>query len=274
MKKEKKPKKERKPFDKQKLLKRLFIRLPIFIIVISLVVIFALRSIVRYEEPLRAGLEDYVSQISGTRASINSLDKIMFFPRVEIVFSDLTLHAGDNAADIKGSADKVEMASPFWTIVTPVKRFDDFTVRNAVFAKDYITPYEIKIDTLDVVTKEGPDQYGSFVEVVGDYGGHDMRLEIGIAQKGKHYYLPKMMPFVLTVGDVSVNANLVRGFTRQYFENMVLTIKDERSGVANYELFIDKEYNKETPFQCILDNIDQIENCRIYFENTEKEVSQ
>ena len=260
-----KPKKEKKPFNKKLFLKRLLIRVPIFLIVVYFLLVMSLKMIVRYPESLRAGLEDYVSQASNTRASINTLEHITFHPHVDIRMRDITFHSGQNAADIKMEVEYAEIASPFWSVMTPVKRLKNLKVENAEIAAGYIFSYKMFIEELGIINKEGPDQYGSFMRATGKYADKDMVLEAGLVQDKKFYYLSENVPFSISIGDVKANGQLVRKFSGQWLENVVVQRGDKVSEPRKYDLFVEGQYSKDNPVQCIIDHIDDMDKCNKYF---------
>ena len=127
------------------------------------------------------------------------------------------------------------------------------------------------LETLEIVEKEGPEQYGAFIIGNGTYAEKNMKIEIGIEKVKGRYKLPTAMPVSLTIDNVSVNTNFVRNFAEQYFNNTVLKIDDRQSDAKDYNFYLEGEYKTNNPFNCVLDNIDKIEQCNKYLESTEED---
>ena len=263
--------KEKRPFNWAGFLKKFAIRFPIFIIILGALLIVSLKLVVRHPESLRVGLEDYFSKATNSRASINAIDKIIFYPKMDIRLSDLSLHANSNAAKIYLEIETLEVSSPFWSLITPIKRFDHLLMTGASFEEGFVFNYPMFIERLEIIDKNGPDQHGSFLYATGTYADKEMILEVGIEKIKERYKLPNQMPFSLVIGDVSLNAMFVRNFSEQYFKNAVLKISDKQSEARDYDFFTDGEYQKDNPFNCMLDHIKKIDECNIYFERVEKD---
>jgi len=220
---------EKKSFSWARFLKKCAIRIPVFFIILGVLLIISMKMVVRHPESLRVGLEDYFSKATNTRASINVIDKIVFYPQMDIRISDLSLHANSNAAKVYLKADHLEVSSPFWSLITPVKRLDHLLMTGLSFEEGFVVDHPMYIERLEIVEKDGPDQHGAFIEGVGTYDGQEMTLDVAIEKVKGRYKLPNEMPFSLVIGDVSVSATFVRNFAEQYLNNTVLKISDKQS---------------------------------------------
>lgn len=252
------------------LLKWFLIRIPLIFIVVGIMMIGALKLVERYPNPLREGFEEYLTNISGANATITHLDKITFFPNIEIFLRDLTMHNKFNAALIEMEVESVHMSAPFWSMLMSGNRINDIAITNLQANKGRITPLPIALETVRIEDKNGPEQYGSFLIVSGIYDGKKLSFEAEIEKHKAGYIIPKSVPFSLTVGRSTLNASLVKGFSSLNLRDAVFSQRGKNSPALNYVLAKYKKYNKDNPLSCLFYNGDSKE-CKIYLE--EKDIT-
>lgn len=240
-------------------------RFPLFLVIIGAVMIGALKLVERYPVPLTQGFEEYLSKTTGTSASIGKLERIKFFPNFDIHIQDLTMHNYDNAAIVDLDVDTVKISSPFFTMLFSGNKLNGFLIENLTSKAGLITPLDLKINTASLVDKNGPDQYGSFFSANGQYGGKDLFFEAEVQKKGRSYFIPAKIPFSIRVGGSALNAELDKGFTEVHLRNAVFSKGEKTSSADDYPLVKMREYNKNNPLMCLLENGDA-PNCDIYLD--------
>lgn len=249
----------------KKLMKWVFIRFPIILIIFSLVMIAALKLVERHPDPLRDGFEEYLSKSSGTNATIGELVEIKFFPNVVIDLRELTMHNTNNAAIIDVRVDHAKISAPFWSMLFGGSRLNILQIENLEAAAGLLSPLEIKLDNVMIEDRNGPEQYGSFITGHGKYNGKKMLVEAEIEPKGKGYRIPKTVAFSLKIGQSSLNAALDKRLTKVVLSNAVYTRAGKTSEAQEYILVQSNEYNKDNPLSCMFDNGDA-DICESYIE--------
>lgn len=247
------------------LAKWIFIRLPIIFGIVGLLMIGALKMVERYPNPLREGFEEFLSKQSGANATIGTLEKIKFFPNIDIHIKNLTMHNRKNAAIIDLEVESAEVGAPFWSMLLNGARLNKMSIINLRAEKDMVVPLALTLDSVEVIDKDGPDQYGSFLVANGAYGGKPMDIEVEIEKKSKGYKIPKEIPFSLSVGKYSLNASLVKGFSGVYLESAVFSRRNKSALAKDYGLVKSGKYNKDNPLSCLLYYADTRE-CDKYLE--------
>lgn len=253
---------------KKKLIRLLFWRLPIFLLIMFAVLVGTLKLVERYPEPLKQGFEKFFSEKFAANATIGKLEKVTFFPDLDVVMNDLTLHSINNAAVIETEVDVFKIKIPFWGILAGSSVIKNLHLENLKSMQGTITEKELNISSLTIVDKEGPDQYGSFIVAEGSYDNKDMMFEAEINKKRTHYRIPKKIPFSLSVGDVEVNALLSKGFLDVKLLNTVYSRDGVYSDPKEFPLYESREYVSDNPLDCILQHADS-EECDKYL-NEEK----
>ncbi len=241
------------------------IRLPFVLIIGSILMIIALKLVERYPDPLREGFEEYLSGVSGANATIGHVEKIAFFPNVDISLRDLTMHNKSNAAIIDMQVESAHISTPFWSMLIGGSRLNDIEITNLIAGEGQMTPLSVKLDSIRIEDKDGPDQYGSFFVVSGLYGGQKLLFEAEIEKLKKGYHIPKNVSFSLEIGQSSLSAILMKGFSSLRLGTTVFFRKGKQSVAKEYNLIESKEYNKDNPLSCLFYNGDAQE-CDIYLE--------
>lgn len=249
----------------KKIMKWVFIRIPIIVMIITAMLIGSLKLVERYPDPLRDGFEEYLSKNSGTNATIGSLEKITFFPNIDIRLQDLTMHNKQNAAIIDIEMDSASISAPFWSMLFGGSRLNDISIMNLKSKVGALTPLALTLDSVGIINKEGPEQYGSFLVAVGSYGGKEMLLEAEIDKLDKNYRMPKALSFSLLIGKAELNASLIKNFSGVHLKTAVFSRGKKTASSKDYVLVKSKEYNKNNPLSCLLYHADAKE-CDVYLE--------
>ncbi len=183
----------------KKLAKFLFIKFPIFLGIIALMMIVSLKMVERFPDPLREGFQQYLSQAYNTNATIGQLEKIAFFPKIDVRASDITMHNNANAALIDMEIKSIAIQSPFWSMIFNTGHLNRLMVEGLKANAGFILPHAIEINKLDIIDKEGPDQYGSFVVAEGSYNNQEMNFEAEIKKIKSGYKILGKILLILAI---------------------------------------------------------------------------
>ncbi|HPF78217.1 MAG TPA: hypothetical protein PLF01_02895, partial [Alphaproteobacteria bacterium] len=213
----------------------------------------------------REGFEEYMSNASGTNATIGHVEKISFFPNVDISIKDATMHDTDNAAIIKMEIKSAEFSSPFWSMFGGSNRINNLSINQLKAVEEQITPLAITLDSVKIEDKQGPEQYGSFLIMSGEYGGKKLYIEAELEKINSGYKIPKEVPFSIQLGQSALNASFLKGFSMLTMKSAVFSKNGRQSPAEDYILVKSGEYNKSNPLSCLFYNGDAKE-CDIYLD--------
>ncbi len=265
-----------KPSRVKKFLKVFFVIIPIILMVFGGVMIGALKLVERYPDPLKEGFEKFLSERSHTNATIGILEKVTFFPVMEIQLRNLTLHNRDNAAIIELEAEWIEIDVPFWSVFLGTGKIYDLQVENLKAQAGLLSPKALYIEDLRIVDKAGAEesspQYGSFFVVDGTYADKKMSFEAKLDKLEKGYSIPEEIQFFLRVGSAELNASMVKGYSEVNLNNLVFSQGKKTSLARDYKLIGSKKHNEDNPLDCMLEHADG-EECERYLEEEIKEKS-
>ena len=254
---------------KRKRIKFFFFKLPIILMVIIAVLIGALKLVEGYPDPLRQGFEEYLSGVSGGNAIITKLENIKFVPNFILHAKDIGIHNRQNAAEIDLEVKEFHLNAPFSSMLFKNGKINDFVLKGLTARKGMITPKEIEVSSVAIVTKEGPDQFGSFLIAQGQYGEQKLDLELELEVQKYNYRFNTQTPFSLTLGDYQIHTNFKRKARKTILENTVFQKNDDGGQQTNEKTYIlvDKAgYQLDNPLSCLF--IEQeLSNCDQYLKD-------
>ena len=243
---------DKKQKRRKKILKFFLIKLPIILLVLGLIFYMTLKLVERYPVPLREGLEQYLSSSFGASASIGTLNKFAFVPNIDIDLSDITLHRSNNAAKIDFKAENVKITIPFWAAFFGKSKFKALNVQNAISEPDVLLPQAFNFKTITIEDKQGPEQYGSFLVTQGTYANQDFNFEAKLEKQGSNYSITSNVPFVLTLGDATLNGVINRNLRHVTMTNTVFKVGNKEEDLGEYIVANSNEYTKNNPLYCLM----------------------
>ena len=246
------------------LMKWFLFRIPIGLIILGVILIGALKLVEGYPDPLKQGFERYISDSTGRSATIGKLEQVKFFPNFIIDANSITIHNGSNAAIIDVEVENFYVSSPLASMFGGFAKFNDLKVKNLTALENVFGPQKIKVDTAEIVVKDGPDQYGSFLSIVGKIGDKDASI-LAELEAGKYSYkVPSKLPFSFKVDDYEVNAIQQRNFRSVTLENVVLKNGDRQSEAKTFLFSGNGATQKDNPVACLYLESD-LSKCNVYF---------
>lgn len=253
----------------RKRLKLIFFKIPIILLVIGAVLAFALTLVEKYPEPLRQGFEKQLSRSTGRVATIGVLETIKFFPQFVLSANHITLHNPTNAAVIDLEIENINWVAPFSTLFFGAKKINSFKMTKMTAVKGMLGPKEIYVDGAEILTLNGPEQFGSFFMANGKINGEISTFQAEVEPGRYSFIVPKIIPFSFKLGDRQVSGQLDKKFSSVYLKNIVYSVGDKQSEGKEFILNDEKKYNLENPVSCLLIQDDLIQ-CDHYLINKEK----
>lgn len=243
----------------QSFLKWLFIKVPIVTLILFLAMAGSLKLVERYPNPLKQGLEDFLSQRTSTNASIEIVETIKFFPDIIIDLRDIKLHNRVNAAIVDLNIAHFVAKAPLWSVFINAGYLTHLDIEDLTSASGFIAPHKIQADNISLLSHDGPEQYGHFLQVTGRYDSKPLSLEVKIDKKGKNYKIPANMPFSLQIGNTNLNATIYRTGRDMQMGNIL--INGKKPTKDRYIIVKDGVYQSNHPLACLLESA-QINTCQ------------
>lgn len=259
---------EEKESKRRKRLKLFLFTIPVIMMVIIGVMLVALKVVERYPVPLRQGFEQYLSNVTGTNATISELEEIKFFPNIVFKAKNITFHNGANAAQIDLEVEEINYQAPFLSVFVGAGKFNEFSLKNVNSIAGFMGPKSIQIETAIVVNESQDGEEGekeSFILANGEVDGKPAEIKIDIEAEKYNYRLPKNIKFSLTVGEYGVESALNRNLNSVTFNDLVFFKNETKALPKTYYLFENGEYKNNNPLYCLI-MIEDLNECDKYLE--------
>ncbi len=246
--------------------KRLFLYFPIFILVLVAIMALSLKLVERYPEPLKEGIEQFLSDTTKTKATIATVNSMKFVPALDIDLEDITFHDQQNAALVNISIEHLKLKFPFLNLIIGGNSLDHLMIKNLKASAGMITPRDLFIAQATIVDREGPDQYGSFLVASGEYNNEPITLELKLEKLDKGYKVPRNLMLALNVGNYQLDTQMSKGGSKVKLKNAIFKKSDISSQSTEYTFMEKGEYNQDNPLWCIIE-AQSLRDCDIYLEN-------
>lgn len=235
----------------KKRLKLLFIKLPIFIGLLCLVMIGALKLVERYPEPLKEGFEKYLSEKTNTNTTVERLEKAAFYPDIDIRLHNMTMHRVSNAAIVDMEAEKFYISVPLSGLFTQSGKVNLLDVENLRASEKIFTPHSFHLEKAEIINRQGPEKYGSFIVANGLYGDQKMNFEAEIKKKDDAYIVPDNVSFSVKLGPYQFNGTTEKKLTDVLIKDAIFQKGLNKSSPNNYVLVKKGKYTQDNPLACL-----------------------
>lgn len=217
-------------------------RILIVVVILIALMVGTLEFAEGYKEPLRLGLQDYISRISGGhRAEITTLEKSEIFPQLEFVLKDIIVRDKEESGKTLVTADRIHVATNFWKMSLGIADYRIFQVENAAFATGYILPKKLTL-SYSGITDPSPQSAPPYFTLDGEYNNLPLLITAEMERQGKktiHYDFAKEIPVTFKLGRTEASARFLRGLTRVDFAQMVISSGGRRALVRTEEVSFD-----------------------------------
>lgn len=247
----------------RKLAKLFLVKIPLALCVLGGVFILSLKLVEGYPDPLRQGFEDYLSKAYHTSATIEHLDKATFFPVLDIQISDITMHSLSNAAKIDMGMKSVILQAPFWSMFYNTGQLYALKIDKLETQAGFLLAHAINLENIEIIDREGPEQYGAFLVSSGTYNDLPLNFEAKLKKLNKGYKIDQTIPFYLKIGPMELNAQTGISGGKTMMDNATLTYNSKISVAKDYILFEDQQFTQDNPLYCMIHATD-IKECSAY----------
>lgn len=251
---------------KRSFLVSLLVKLPWVIGFAILFMILTLKAVERFPEPLKEGVQGYFELMLNQKAYITSLERITFFPYINVHMKDLIFSDRKNVALTNMTVKEVKVDIPFLNTVSSGRNIYDFEIHGLEASAGIITPHEIMIDVLDIMALPEEEGKGQLM-LTGLYANQPLTMGISLEYKktlfGKTAYrIPKHAELFMIVGDVHLNTDLINTGEDSWFRNGQIEANGVTQPIKDSSLIRDKALYDTNIVACLLEH-DYINNTKI-----------
>lgn len=178
---------------------------------LSLISAFVIAKIGGSSTPLREGVEEFISQISGTRVVIEELDYMGFIPDVRIEIKNVTFQEIGDPTHIMGTMEEFRFSKPFIDHILNRHTVEKLNLKNLEAEAGFITKSPLKIETIKILDEEGQETPKVFLS--GLFHTTPFSFEMDIAKKPHRdirtlYMLRPTTAPVFSLGELEITGNL------------------------------------------------------------------
>lgn len=183
------------------------------------------------KDPLRLGLQDYLSKVSGDHpAEITKVEKSELFPQIEFTLDGVVIRDKEDRAKTLVSAGRVEVAMSFWKTFLGLADYRVFKIEKADFATGYILPKKLSLN-FSGISDPSPGSAPPYFVFDGRYNERPLLITAEMQRKGKktiHYDFAAEFPVTFKLGDTEAVARFRRGMASIDFAQMSITHGDRK----------------------------------------------
>jgi hypothetical protein len=207
-------------------------RIFIVILIMGALMVGVLELAESSKEPVRLGLQDYISRVSGGHpAEITLMEKSEIFPNMEFILKGIVVRDKDDATKALITADNVHVETSFIKATLGLADYKVFQINNAVFATGHLLPKKLAL-AFAGITDTSPENAPPYFIIEGNYNERDLLITAEMQRGGnkkRHYDFASEFPVTFKLGSTEASARFMRGFTSVDFAQMVIASGGRRA---------------------------------------------
>ncbi|MCB1562438.1 MAG: hypothetical protein KDJ75_02595 [Alphaproteobacteria bacterium] len=194
---------------------------------IFLVVIFTVISKMGGNSPvLKGAIEDFLSDATGYKAEIETLNRMTFFPNISVDVEKVTLRNLETAS-LAVSVDKARISFGFFDVAFSTGKIRLLDIRGVSAAPGALMDQPVSVEYFSILKDGSAESAKPFLGGKGMIGASAFDFRIGAQESGSvynpKYALAKDEPFQASLGPLSATATLKRPGSGDFlFENFEL----------------------------------------------------
>lgn len=165
----------------------------------------SLKAVERAKDPLREGIEKYLSEASGQVVKIDALEHVTFLPDVRFHIKNALFRNPADENDIRARITDLDFSMPLTAIIFGQGKVEKLTAAGLSAEAGIWLPGKINIDAMGLT--DGGNEGLPAMEASGEYDGRSMTLylEVGAQQKNSKrvfFSMKRAAPLTLTLGNI------------------------------------------------------------------------
>lgn len=253
-------------------------RIATVIVVLILLVIGVLKLAERSEEPLRLGVQDFLSKLTGGQAEITEMPKSELFPEIIFHVKGVVVREQEKKDKSLITAEDGYLAIDFWRSFLGFSRFNAFEIRNLKISSGYLFPAKMDL-VFAGISDPPPHEISPVLLLEGAYNKLPLMVTIEMRRHGQEkpkYDFGKVVPMTFKLGTLEASAYMERKFDSVGFEKITAVRGPHKAIFAMTEIKNDPLLMKangtldDVPFSAELTKQDKIKTLVITTSEPEK----
>lgn len=144
------------------------------------VLLFAARS----KEPIRLGLQDYLTQASGHKAEITDMEKVQLAPNIEFRIKGIVIRDKGDAGKSLLKAERAYIELPLGYLFIGVRRYLGFELQDVQVASGFFLPKKLTLGYAGISDPTEGQKSPQFI-AEGKYNDRDLLVTIDLLRKDR-----------------------------------------------------------------------------------------
>jgi len=179
--------------SKQKMALTFGKRLTLVIILMMLAMVGVLKIAEKSKDPLRLGLQDYLSEATKHTAEITELVEAKLFPNIIFAMKGIYIRDKDDPGRTLAKADTAYISLNFWSRFLGISNYEIFEIKGIETASGYVLPQKLSLNFFGI-TDPSPTDSPPALLIDGLYNERSLLIT---AEMRRHRQKP---PFVYDFG--------------------------------------------------------------------------
>jgi hypothetical protein len=185
------------------------------------VLAFAARS----KEPIRLGLQDYLTEASGHPAEVTDMVTVKLVPDIVFRMKGIIIRNKDDRAKTMLKADHAYIAVPLWHVFFGIRSYLGFEVGGLEAASGFFLPKKLSLDFVGLSDPSGGVKAPQFL-AEGRYNDRDLLITAEMIRKDRKekpplYRFDKNFRITAKLGLLQGEGVFMRGMTDVAFEDAI-----------------------------------------------------
>lgn len=198
----------------------------------------------RSKEPIRLGLQDYMTQATGHPAEITEMVSARLIPDTAFKMKGVVIRDGADKQKTLLKAAQAYIAIPFWQLMTGAGGYLGFEVRDLEAATGYILPQKLTVTFGGISDPSGGRAMPQFI-AEGRYNDRDFLMTAEMDRKDRKkkppiYRFARMFPVTFKLGEFEARGVTVRDFTQLSLKDVKIARGDEQAAFDVSGIDLDK----------------------------------
>ena len=205
-----------------------------FIVAFFLVIFTILANMGGHSDNLKTYVEEFITQNTGYKAKIKTLNGLSFFPTIALDFEGLDMYRGAIGDIPLVHADRFHVALSFWDMMTNDGKIKILSAIGVKAMPGVLLDKPFTFDTIDIADAQ-PGQ--AQLEGKGTIGSNPFSFSVQMSASGegharKYFFSPENhRPGEIKLGAISINAELRNG------DDQSLEVQNLKAALNGQEVF-------------------------------------
>lgn len=180
----------------------------------------------RSKEPIRLGVQDYLTQATGNPSEITDMESIKLVPNVDFRMKGIIVRDKKDLGRTLLKAEKAYVSIPLWHLFFGIRKYLGFEIHDLEIATGFFLPKKLTLGFAGISDPSGGEKFPHFIGE-GSYNGKELLVTAEMMRKDRSgkpplYYFDDSFRLTVKLGTLEGEGVFVRGFTSTMIDDAQL----------------------------------------------------